>query len=124
MMRGVVYGILLMVCTSASLTAQVPDSTSPQLVTEGRAVYAGRAGGALCFTCHGPNGKGIPGLGPDLTDAKWLHGDGGLDFIQRIVKSGVPKPKQSATIMPPMGGGNLSDAQTAALAAYLHSLRP
>jgi mono/diheme cytochrome c family protein len=123
-MRGVVSGILAVVCVSASLTAQVPDSTSPQLVREGKAVFEGRAGGALCFTCHGPNGKGIPGLGPDLTDAKWLHGDGGFDFLQRIVKSGVPKPKQSATIMPPMGGGKLSDAQLAALAAYLRSLSP
>ena len=123
-MRGMVSGVLAVVCASASLAAQVPDSTSPHLVTEGKAVYEGRAGGALCFTCHGPNGKGIPGLGPDLTDAKWLHGDGGHDFIQRIVKSGVPKPKQSAISMPPMGGGTLSDAQTAALAAYLRSLRP
>jgi mono/diheme cytochrome c family protein len=122
-MRVVVSAILAVVCTSASLTPQVPDSTSPQLVTEGKAVYEGKAGGALCFTCHGANAKGIPGLGPDLTDAKWLHGDGGFEFLQTIIKSGVPKPKQAVTIMPPLGGGKLSDAQVAALAAYLRSLR-
>ena len=99
------------------------DSTSAELVRAGKAVFDGKAGGALCFTCHGPAARGIPGLGPDLTDAAWLHGDGGFVFLQRIVKDGVPKPKQSATVMPPMGGGKLTDAQLAALAAYLRTLR-
>jgi mono/diheme cytochrome c family protein len=99
------------------------DSTSAQSIDAGKSVYGGRAGGALCFTCHGPAGKGIPGLGPDLTDAGWLHGDGGFEFLQQIVRTGVQKPKQSMTIMPPMGGGKLSPEQLAALAAYLKSLR-
>src|SRR5688572_12172911 len=46
--------------------------------------YKGKRGGTLCFTCHGPTGKGIPGLGPDLTDGQWLYGDGGFAFLQKI----------------------------------------
>lgn len=108
---------------AVSAEAQSVDTTSVTLAAEGKPVYEGKAGGALCFTCHGPQGKGIPGLGPDLTDDKWLHGDGGFAFLQQIVRTGVPKPKQAATIMPPMGGGKLSDAQLVALAAYLRSLQ-
>jgi len=122
-MRAIIELLLLMGMAPILLAAQTADSTSAPLVAEGKRVYDGKAGGALCFTCHGPAGKGIPGLGPDLSDAKWLHGDGGFVFLQQIVKTGVAKPKQSVIVMPPLGGGKLSDAQIVALAAYLRSLR-
>ncbi|WP_084224460.1 cytochrome-c oxidase, cbb3-type subunit III [Stenoxybacter acetivorans] len=38
----------------------------------GDAVFHGPP--ANCFTCHGPDGKGIQGLGPNLTDDTWLWG--------------------------------------------------
>jgi mono/diheme cytochrome c family protein len=106
----------------AGLAAQSADSTSADAVAKGREIFAGKVGGALCFTCHGPAAKGVPGLGPDLTDDKWLHGDGGFQFLQAIVKTGVMKPKQSSAMMPPMGGASLSAEQLGALAAYLKTL--
>ena len=106
-----------------SVAAQATaDSTSPALIAEGRKVFEGRSGGALCFSCHGMNAKGMPGIAPDLTDGKWLHGDGSVQFLSRIVKTGVATPKQSAAAMPPMGGAKLTDAQLNAVAAYLASL--
>ena len=117
---GVVAALAL---GAAAAGAQAVDTTSATLAAAGKPVYEGKAGGALCFTCHGAQARGIPGLGPDLTDDKWLHGDGGFAFLQQIVRSGVPKPKQAATIMPPMGGGKLSDDQLLALAAYIRSLK-
>lgn len=122
-MRTIMVGLLLTGSAAASLDAQAVDSTSAPLVAEGKRVYEGKSGGALCFTCHGPVGKGIPGLGPDLTDGQWLHGDGGFVFLQQIVKAGIAKPRQSVIVMPPLGGGKLTEAQLAALAAYVHSLK-
>ena len=116
----VTFTIVALLALASRLEAQ-QDSTR-QLVTEGRTVFEGKSGGALCFSCHGSNAKGIPGVGPDLTDGKWLNGDGTLQFIEQIVAAGVPKPKQAIAPMPPMGGAKLSDRQRRAVAAYVHSL--
>ncbi|PCI30711.1 MAG: hypothetical protein COB67_00740 [SAR324 cluster bacterium] len=41
-----------------------------------------------CTSCHGANGEGM--IGPNLTDAFWLNGDGSLDSVVEIVTVGVP----------------------------------
>lgn len=64
----------------------------------------------------------MPGLAPDLTDDKWLHGDGSYEFIVATVTTGVPKPKQAMAPMPPKGGASLTDDQVHAVAAYVYSL--
>jgi mono/diheme cytochrome c family protein len=118
-----VLAVAAMVMLPVQVAAQEKtDSTSAAVVARGKEIFAGKVGGALCFTCHGPGAKGVPGLGPDLTDDKWLHGDGGFAFLQAIVKTGVMKPKQSSAVMPPMGGASLSAEQLGALAAYLKTL--
>lgn len=107
------------------LVAQQPpqaDSVPTALIAEGRKVFEGKSGGALCFSCHNLTGKGYPGVGPNLTDAKWLHADGTLASIETVIRAGVAKPKESAAPMPPMGGAQLSDAQVKAVAAYVWSL--
>lgn len=103
--------------------AIVIPQQDPATVALGKKVFEGKAGGAICFTCHGMNARGTPGLGPDLTDNNWLHGDGSPAFIDSIVRNGVPKPKQAAAPMPPKGGANLSDDQVKAVVAYVQSLR-
>ena len=41
-----------------------------------------------CSACHNPEGGGIKGLGPNLTDEYWLHG-GGIKNVFKTVKYGV-----------------------------------
>lgn len=105
--------------------ALAADTTfAPATIALGDSVFHGRAGGGLCFTCHGPTARGTPGLAPDLTDAKWLHGDGSFAFIAQTVTDGVPKPiERVATPMLPMGGARLTPDQVRAVAAYVYSLR-
>jgi mono/diheme cytochrome c family protein len=98
------------------------DTVPPALVAEGKKIFEGKSGGALCVTCHAITGKGVTGLGPDLTDAEWLHGDGSLSFIEQLIKTGVMKPKKSAAVMPPMGGAALKPDQLKAVAAYVYSI--
>lgn len=114
-------GIIAFVALVTALSSQQPQD--PATVALGKKVFEGRAGGAICFSCHGMNAKGMPGLGPDLTDKSWLHGDGGPAFIDSIVRNGVLKPKLSAAPMPPMGGAKLSDEQVKAVVTYIQSLR-
>lgn len=51
------------------------------------------AGGAkyaqLCASCHGDKGQGL--VGPNLTDAYWLHSDGSLMSIRKVISEGVPE---------------------------------
>ena len=41
-----------------------------------------------CTACHGPDGGGT--VGPNLTDAYWLHG-GTINNIFKVIKYGVPE---------------------------------
>jgi len=99
-----------------------PSPTS-QEIAKGDSIFRGRLAGGTCFTCHQLNAKGLPGLAPDLTDAKWLHGDGSLAFIVATIQKGVAKPKVAGGPMLPRGGTNLTDDQVKAVAAYVYSLR-
>jgi mono/diheme cytochrome c family protein len=107
----------------APLAAQRSDSAPPRvtdsLVAAGRAIYQGRG---LCLACHGPDARG--GLGPDLTDASWDHGDGSFGAILRVIRDGVGvDSSRSGEVMPARGGGQISDADLRAVAAYVWSLR-
>jgi mono/diheme cytochrome c family protein len=95
--------------------------TSPQLVALGDSIFHGQVAGGTCTACHGPDAKGTA-VAPDLTDQKWLNGDGSYDFIVHTVTNGVPKPKEHPAPMPPKGGAMLSDQQVRAVAAYVYSL--
>lgn len=100
---------------AAATAAQTP------LVALGDSIFHGQAAGGTCVSCHGPKGAG-GSIGPNLTDATWLNGDGSAESIAKIVTAGVPKPVQGLTPMPPMGGASLSPDQVRAVAAYVASL--
>jgi putative heme-binding domain-containing protein len=67
----------------------------------------------LCSGCHGGAGRG--GKGPDLTDARWIHGSTDAD-IANVIRNGVPK-----TTMKKMGEA-LKEEQIQTLIAYIRSL--
>lgn len=94
---------------------------SAQLIALGDSIFHGQVGGATCYVCHGQDAKGS-GVGPNLTDAEWLHTDGTLDGIAKTITTGVPQPKVAPAPMPPMGGASLSPDQVKAVATYVHSL--
>jgi glucose/arabinose dehydrogenase/mono/diheme cytochrome c family protein len=97
-----------------------PGATAAQ-VALGERVYHGQAGGATCAGCHGSNAKGTP-LGPDLTSGRWLWGDGSLAAITRTITDGVANPKEYRSVMPPMGGAQLSPSEVTAVSAYVWAL--
>lgn len=114
--------LLVLTMLGVASVAGAQGAPAPEVLAQGKAIFEGKQAGALCFTCHGMDGKGVPGLAPNLTDAKWLNGDGSMAFLQKLIKEGVPKPKESAAPMPPMGGANLSADQINAVATYVASL--
>ena len=53
---------------------------------------------------------------------KWLWSDGSAAGLEQTIRTGVMQPKQYRDPMPPMGGGQLSDEQLKAVAAYVWAL--
>jgi mono/diheme cytochrome c family protein len=103
---------------AAAQDAAAPAGASPAAIAKGDTIYH-KSG--LCYACHGTNAEG--GVGPNLTDGEWLHGDGSYDMIVATVTSGVPAEKAKKGIpMPPKGGSSITDEEVKAVAAYVYSL--
>ena len=118
-MALVAFGLML---TAAAVQAQeeLPDGVTEELIAEGKSVFGGAG---ICMVCHGPEGKGVANLGADLADDEWLHSDGTYAGILATIETGVPADKSSnGSVMPPKGGGSISDEQLKAVAAYVWSL--
>ncbi len=97
-----------------------PAAITDALVQEGAQIYAGAG---ICAACHGPNGEGS--IGPDLTDAEWLIGNGDFEqLVDQILKgvSAAEATNELGAIMPPKGGGGITDAQVTAVAAYVWTM--
>jgi mono/diheme cytochrome c family protein len=93
-------------------------AVTPELIAQGDKVYHGPGN---CYACHGSNAQGA--VGPNLTDAEWVHSKGSLEEIVAQVNRGVPKEESKTGIpMPPKGGGAISDDDVKAVAAYVYSL--
>jgi glucose/arabinose dehydrogenase/mono/diheme cytochrome c family protein len=95
----------------------VPAGATSADVALGSRIY----GAGTCAGCHGSDAKGTP-LGPDLTSAKWLWGDGSVQSIAKVITDGVPNPKEFRSPMPPMGGTQLSASEVSAVADYIWAL--
>ncbi|MBT4792790.1 MAG: c-type cytochrome [Halobacteriovoraceae bacterium] len=56
--------------------------TGSKVAKIGKKVYKRK-----CKACHGANGEG--GVGPNLTDAFWMHGNGSLETVYNTINKGV-----------------------------------
>ena len=103
-----------------AVTAERPASITDAMVQEGAQIYAGAG---ICAACHGADATGA--IGPDLTDAEWLIGDGEFEQLVDQILEGVSAAEATnplGAIMPPKGGAAITDAQVRAVAAYVWTL--
>lgn len=111
---------LLPPAVQAQQRDSLPPGVTPQMVAQGEQLFKGPG---LCTACHGPDAKGIPNLGPDLTDKEWLHSKGTYQEIVKQILEGVPANRSTTgLVMPPKGGSSLTDDQVKAVAAYVWKL--
>jgi mono/diheme cytochrome c family protein len=95
-----------------------PSAVTPELIAQGDKIFHGPGN---CYACHGTNAQGS--VGPNLTDAEWIHSKGTYEEIVAQVMKGVPKEEsKSGIVMPPRGGSTISDDDVKAVAAYVYSL--
>lgn len=118
-MALVAFGLVI-AAPAVQAQEELPDGVTEELIAEGKSVFGGAG---ICMVCHGPEGKGVANLGADLADDEWLHSDGTYEGILATIETGVPADKSSnGSVMPPKGGGSISDEQLKAVAAYVWSL--
>lgn len=114
---GVALAAATVVVASAapsSAQAVLKPLTDAKSLAAGKAIFESPA--SMCTTCHRPDLGGL--VGPNLTDADWLHGCGATDIVKSI-RTGYPDKG-----MVPFGGGKkLSDAELLQLASYILSKR-
>ena len=104
----------------ASSEDSSPSNTANTASAEadGAAIFS-----AQCSACHQANGQGIPGAFPPLAGSEWLLGDPNIPIA--IVHDGLQGEievtgKTFQGVMPPLGG-QLSDAELAAVLSYARS---
>ena len=114
----------LTLALAAPLSAQTaapaggPNAVTPEVIARGDSVYHSKGN---CYACHGAKGVGL--VGPNLTDAEWIHSKGTYEEIVVQIEQGVTKEKaKSGIAMPPKGGSTISDEDVKAVAAYVFSL--
>lgn len=67
---------------AVSVEDMINELNTPEAIAEGNQVYTTR-----CAACHGQAGEG--GIGPNLVDKYWIHGDGSLSEVVKVVENGV-----------------------------------
>ena len=77
---------LLADSSARGLTAEdlVAMSQDPAKTAEGKAIWA-----QYCVVCHKASGEGL--VGPNLTDAYWIHGGGPLEIHNTVVQGVTAK---------------------------------
>jgi mono/diheme cytochrome c family protein len=114
-------GLVLAFFATSTVQAQsLPEGVTDAMVQEGQEVYAGAG---ICGACHGPDATGT--IGPNLTDAEWLIGDGEYEQLVAQILEGVSAAEATnplGAIMPPKGGGAITEAQVRSVAAYVWTL--
>lgn len=85
----------------------------------------GKEAFTTCAGCHGPDGKGLPNLGKDMTTSTFIAGKTDEELLA-FVKTGRPVGDPANTTgvaMPPKGGNPaLTDAQIMDIVAYIRSI--
>ena len=86
----------------------------------------GKEAFATCAGCHGPEGKGLPGLGKDMTTSAFIKGQTD-EQLMTFVKTGRPAsdPANTTGVDMPGKGGNpaITDQQIMDVIAYIRTLQ-
>jgi mono/diheme cytochrome c family protein len=111
--------------TTAAQATSKPGGAQPAAAGAGDATRGQPLFASTCSTCHGPDAKGLPNLGKDLTTSTFVKSQTDPQLVD-FVKKGRPASDPANTThvdMPPRGGNpSLTDAQLGDIAAYVHTL--
>lgn len=121
--------VISLLVLGAILVAACGDSTPPPLPTPtpfGDQVAGKTKFEATCSVCHGPDAKGIAGLGKDLTTSTFATELPDPELVTFLIKGRDPGDPANTTgiAMPPRGGNPaVTDKDLADIVAYLRTLQ-
>jgi len=78
-----------------------------------------------CPACHGPDAKGLPGLGKDMTTSEFIKAKSDGELVEFIKAGRAPDDPLNTTgvPMPPKGANPaLTDADILAIVKFIRSL--
>lgn len=134
MKKGFYLLAILAIILSAGLAAcgGSSDSTSSSSASSntGETLDGDAAAGqqlfiGTCAACHGPEGKGIPGLGKNMTTSKFIAERNDAEMVEFIKVGRDPSDPLNTTgvAMPPKGGNpSLSDQDLFNIVAYIRTI--
>ncbi len=122
-MKKTILTVLLLSSAVLILAACGGSASAPTAfgdAAKGKEVFAG-----TCATCHGPDAKGLPNLGKDMTTSQFIASQSN-DQLLAFIKTGRPASDPANTTkvdMPPKGGNPaLSDDNLKDVIAYIRTL--
>jgi mono/diheme cytochrome c family protein len=126
--------IVLSACGGSSAPAPTATPAGPKVSAEAQKYVALKgvvANGQkqfqnACTSCHGPDAKGMPSLGKDLTTSTFLKGLPDAEAVLFLAKGRPASDPLNTTKvdMPPKGGNPaLKDQDLADIIAYVRTLQ-
>jgi len=99
-----------------------PAGEDPMALLEGERLYQ-----EVCASCHGMDGRGLPGLGNSLVDSPFVR-ERSEEELVAMVRAGRPADapdNRSGVAMPPSGGRpDLTDEQLGAIVRVIRAWNP
>ncbi|MCC7103580.1 MAG: cytochrome c [Chloroflexi bacterium] len=106
---------------TAAPAAASPAAAKTGNVAQGKTLYT-----QTCVACHGPEAKGVTGLGKDMTTSAFVKGQTDSQLVD-FIKKGRPANDPANTTkveMPPKGANpSLTDQQLADIVAFIRTLQ-
>jgi len=125
----------LLALTGCGGNEQSSPGTTPKTTANQQTAPALAAGDAVqgstlftqyCSACHGPDAKGIKGIGKDLTHNEFVMGMTDEEFLTYVnAGRAVDDPRNTTGIVMPPKGGNpaLKDQEIMHIIAYIRTLQ-
>lgn len=117
---SILGGMLLAACGGGAPAPTPTPSVPPADPVAGKTAYQ-----KTCVACHGPEGKGVTGLGKDLTTSEFVASKSDAD-LKGFILTGRPATDPLNTTgvdMPPKGGNPaMTDKDIENIVAFLRSI--
>ena len=126
-------GLSLASCGGGSVPPQeakkseaAPATVAPtQATKKGDPAVGEKSFASICAACHGPTGKGIQGLGKDMTTSEFIAGKTDDELVAFIKVGRDPSDPLNTTgvAMPPKGGNPaFNDDDLYNIVAYIRTI--
>ncbi|MFQ5924073.1 MAG: c-type cytochrome [Anaerolineales bacterium] len=113
--------VLLAACGGSGEPEAEEPAYSPEMIAEGDALYQ-----QTCFACHGPDGKGLPNLGKDLTTSEFVKSSSDAELLAYVLEGRTADDPLNTTgiAMPPKGGfAFLTEDDINSIIAFVRSIQ-